>query len=137
MNLRPIQEAFKDGRLQENRLLETPVARLPWFRDPNGDPDLLTVEKVPITFFLTESADLTLTVEDKSGNQVWTREFSGKKGFNQFRWDLVAEEVDSPEPYFIHYRRFIQPGRYTIWLSGDGVNLSGSLTVESRSAPDQ
>jgi hypothetical protein len=24
MNLRPIQEAFKDGRLQENRLLETP-----------------------------------------------------------------------------------------------------------------
>jgi hypothetical protein len=76
MNLRPIQEAFKDGRLQENRLLETPVARLPCFRDPNGDPDLLTVEKVPITFFLTESADLTLTVEDKSGNQVWAREFS-------------------------------------------------------------
>jgi photosystem II stability/assembly factor-like uncharacterized protein len=136
MNLRPIQEAFKDGGLRENKLLETPVARLPWFRDTHGDPDLLTVEKVPITFFLTEPADLTLAVQDESGKDVWSLEFSGKKGFNQFRWDLVAEDVENPDPYFIHYRRFIQPGRYTIRVSGDGIDLSGFLTVEPRSSPD-
>ncbi|HZX10083.1 MAG TPA: hypothetical protein VFG01_03980, partial [Acidobacteriota bacterium] len=76
--------------------------------------------------------DLTLAVEDESGNRVWSRKFSGRKGFNQFRWDLVIEEVKSPQPYFIHYKRFIKPGRYIIRIFGDGVVLSGSLTVEAR-----
>ena len=133
MNLSPIHEAFKSGRPIESRLFETPVARLPKFRDNHGDPDLLTMEKVPVTFYLNESsADLTLAVEDESGNRVWSRKFSGRKGFNQFRWDLVMEEVKSSQPYFIHYKRFIKPGRYIIRIFGDGVVLSGSLTVEAR-----
>ena len=46
-NLKPIQQAFKEGIPQENILFEIPVARLPWINDTHRDPNYSTMEKVP------------------------------------------------------------------------------------------
>ncbi len=135
MNIRPIREAFKNGPPAGDILFETATARLPWINDTHRDPKLQTLEKVPITFFLTKDAAVALDVRDEKGEVLWSREIPGRKGFNQFRWDLIIETVDSPQPYFTQYRKFIPPGEYEIRISGGGVDLRGRLRVEERKSP--
>jgi hypothetical protein len=135
MNLRPIQQAFKGEPTQEHRLFDTPVARLPWINDTHRDPNYSTMEKVPITFFLTHGAEVTISVNDKRGRSIWETTHTGRKGFNQIRWDLVRKRVDSPRPYFTQYFQFAQPGDYTIQIAGEGIDLRGGLRVVERTKP--
>lgn len=137
MNIKPIQQAFKSGAPPQNHILfETPVARYPWIKDTHRDPKYSTVEKVPITFYLMKEADVTLSVKRKSGGLIWSKTLKAHKGFNQFRWDLVREKVDSPKAYFIHYYRFTSPGTYDIQISGEGIELKGEMTIIARTSPD-
>ena len=53
----------------------------------------------------------------------------GRKGFNQYRWDLVVKRVDSPEPYFTRYLEFAPPGKYEIQIVGKGVDLTTEITI--------
>ncbi len=135
MNIGPIREAFKTGHPSDNILFETPVARLPWINDTHRDPRLQTAEKVPITFFLTEEAAVELSVSSAKGEVLWTRDIRGRKGFNQFRWDLVIKRVESPQPYFTRYRQFIPAGEYEVQVRGDGIDLRGKLRVVERKSP--
>jgi len=132
MNLRPIQQAFDEGEPQESRLFDTPIARLPWINDTHRDPNYSTMEKVPITFYLIRDADVTISVKDKRGRSVWETTHAGRKGFNQIRWDLVRQKVDSPRPYFTQYYQFAQAGDYTIQISGEGIDLQGGLKIVDR-----
>ena len=135
MNLRPIQEAFAKGEPRELRLFDTPVAWLPWINDTHRDPNYSTMEKVPITFFLDRDADVTISIKDQRGRSIWETTHAGRKGFNQVRWDLVRERVDSPRPYFTQYYQFARAGEYTIQVSGAGIDLQGGLKIVDRSEP--
>jgi photosystem II stability/assembly factor-like uncharacterized protein len=135
MNLKPIQEAFKEGAPQGPRFFEAPAARLPWINDTHREPNLRSLEKVPITFFLTRPAEVSLAVKDSRNRTVWETNVSGRKGFNQVRWDLVRRRVDSPRAYFTDYLQFAQPGDYRIEVKGQGVKLEGALKIVERIEP--
>lgn len=137
MNITPIQEAFESGLSRKNILFAPPAARLPWFNDSHGDPRLSTLVKVPFTFYLTASKDVRISIVNENGEAVWSQTMMGQRGFNQIRWDLVINKVDSPRPYFIHYLRFIKPGTYQLRLSGEGLDLSRKFTVVKRERPPE
>jgi photosystem II stability/assembly factor-like uncharacterized protein len=136
MNIKPIQQAFKMGQPETNILFEMPVARLPWIKDTHRDPKFSTMEKVPITFYLRKGAEVTLSVKNKEEMVIWSKQIKAKKGFNQYRWDLVREKVDSPEAYFVQYYQFARAGTYKIQISGEGIDLAGELTVIPRESPE-
>jgi photosystem II stability/assembly factor-like uncharacterized protein len=135
MNIKPIQKAFKEGSPQSDRLFEAPAARLPWINDTHREPKYSTLEKLPITFYLMKDAEVEIRVNDKKGRLVWSKNFSARKGFNQFRWDLVIRRMDSPRPYFINYDRFAPAGTYDIQILGDGIDLKGGLTITEHTSP--
>jgi hypothetical protein len=132
MNIRPIQEAFKNGAPHEDMIFETPVARLPWINDTHRDPRMRTAEKVPITFYLMNEKSVELLVIDSKEKTIWKKTLEGRKGFNQYRWDLITERADSPQPYFTRYLEFAPPGKYMIKIVGEGVDLEGKLTIITR-----
>ena len=136
MNIRPIQRAFENVFPRTQVLFETPEARLPWINDTHRDRRYSTLEKVPITFFLTKEAEVTVHVRKKDGKEIWTGTLAGRRGFNQIRWDLITEKVNSPQPYFFRYDVFADPGLYEVQITGEGINLTGQLTIVERRSPD-
>jgi hypothetical protein len=70
-----------------------------------------------------------LRAVDDKGKEIWTKPLKGRKGFNQYRWDLVAKRTGSPQPYFTRYLEFAPPGKYEIQIVGEGVDLKGALTI--------
>jgi hypothetical protein len=137
MNLKPIQEAYKSGIPQAPILFETPAAKFPWINDTHRDIRYSTVEKVPITFYLASDARVVLSITDKRERLVWSKTIQATRGFNQFRWDLITEYVDSPEAYFFRYKKFATPGVYTLALTGEGISLKGTLRVIARESPEE
>ncbi len=135
MNIRAIQEAFKDGAPQTDMIFTTPDARLPWINDTHRDPRMRTAEKVPITFYLMNNADVEVQVNDLKGKQVWAKKLKGRKGFNQYRWDLVAKRNESPQPYFTGYLEFAPAGDYEIHVMGEGIDLRTKLTIIPNPSP--
>ncbi len=132
MNIRPIQEAFEDGGPKTDVIFQPPVARLPWINDTHRDPRMKTAEKVPITFYLMNGGDVELHVNDDEGKTIWTKSLNGRKGFNQYRWDLVTKRTDSPQPYFARYLEFVAPGTYEIQIVGEGIDIKGEITIVTR-----
>jgi photosystem II stability/assembly factor-like uncharacterized protein len=130
MNIRPIQEAFMNGSPQSPILFEPPIARLPWINDTHRDPRMRTAGKIPITFYLMNDEEVELHMNDEEGKTLWTKALNGKKGFNQFRWDLVIKRTDSPQPYFTRYLQFAPEGKYEIQIVGDGIDLKTELTIK-------
>lgn len=137
MNIRPIQEAYREGTPAVNMLFQPPPARLPWINDSHGDPKLSSLEKVPFTFYIADKQDVNLKIIDDKGKTVWSQNIEAQAGFNQFRWDLVVKRVDSPRPYFIHYLRFAEAGEYELRLSGERLDMSQKFTVVERESPHE
>ena len=135
MNVRPIQKVFGKGAAPGDVLFDPPQARLPLSNDTHGTGSLKTIEKVPLTFYLDRPRDVKLSVVDGKGREVKAWRLSGKKGFNQLRWDLVVKTMDSLEPYFVRYRTFAPAGEYEVRLTGDGLDLRARLKIEERAAP--
>jgi photosystem II stability/assembly factor-like uncharacterized protein len=135
MNIRPIHEAFKEGGPEKDMIFTVPVARLPWINDSHRDPRMRTAEKVPITFYLMRDGDVELRVIDEKGKAIWGKMLEGKKGFNQFRWDLVIQRNDSPQPYFTDFLRFAKAGAYEVQIVGEGIDLKTALTISDRQSP--
>ena len=58
-------------------------------------------------------------------NSVNSAEFSrnsvieGIEGINQIRWDLILDRIETNQPYFIHFNKFIKPGNYSLHLITD------------------
>lgn len=128
-NLKPLHATFEEGAQKANTLFEIPTARLPWINDTHRNPRYSTMERVPITLYLLQDTPVTLSVVDSLGRTVWSHQMQGKKGFNQFLWDLVAEWTDGQDAYFWRYLRFIREGTYELHVTGEGVDLKGELTV--------
>ena len=120
MNIRPIQEAFENGSPENDILFNPSIARL---------PGRSTAEKVPITFYLMNDASVELRLIDEKEETVWTKPVTGRKGFNQYRWDLVVKNNNSPEPYFSRYLEYAEAGEYELRIVGDGIDLKTVLTI--------
>ena len=145
MSLAPIYEYFENRSKIEikNHLFPIPTAKLPYLSDINPTLNFNRVEKVPITFWLTEAGEVTISVfesgegqpakktageeatEGKStgkGNQkafpkpLTSFVVSGERGFNQFRWDLVLRSNQSDAPYFINYKEYLKIGKYRLQM---------------------
>jgi len=120
MNLGPLHEACKHGLPQKHLLFDPPLARL---------PGTSSTEKVPITFYLMRDTAVELQLKDEKRGTVWTTSITGRKGFNQYRWDLVVKKNNSPEPYFWRYSQYAQAGEYEIKIVGEGINLKNKLAI--------
>jgi photosystem II stability/assembly factor-like uncharacterized protein len=132
VNIKSIQEAYKNGPAGRDILFDPPNAYLPGTDDVHEVPSLRRAEKVPFTFYLTKPAAVSLSVRDAKGQDIKSWNLTAKKGLNQVRWDLVVKTVDSAEPYFFDPTAFVPPGTYELRLTGDGIALQAKLLVAAR-----
>jgi len=130
INLSPIHEAYNLGYpLVEDYLFTIPETRRLWINDTHRDPDYNTIEKVPISFWMSESSTITLKIIDAKDSLLWSKQIEAKKGFNQYRWNLVIKEVESSSPYFIHYKQFLKEGKYNLVLETETGRMERELVV--------
>jgi hypothetical protein len=88
---------------------------LPKFNDTHREPLMHTYQKVPISFNLNNDRKYELVIK-KENKILWKYKSEGRKGINQIRWDLILDKINSDQPYFIHYNKFINPGKYDLFL---------------------
>jgi len=143
LNLRPIQAAFQGlknediknksllkKRWVDKKLFVPPPGKLPQFGDTHREPLYKTLERIPFTFIWNKEEEVELAVVNGQGQKLWSTKIKAQPGFNQFRWDMVIKHVQSMQAYFIHYDRFIPPGKYKILLEGEGTKLSQEWEVK-------
>jgi len=134
MNLRPVHEAFQMGiPLQEDHLFTIPSIRRPLRNDTHPNPDNKTVKRVPITFWMTREENINIKVINDADSVLCSIPFKTRVGLNQFRWDLVSGQTESPLPYFFCYKQFLNEGRYTVVIETSLSELSGTLIVNKGS----
>lgn len=132
MDLKPLYE-FVECQSEisgGNYLFPIPSAKRPYLSDIRPGPNFRGFEETPITFWLTEAGNVQLSVFKKprqsnpqpeeqpapneAPNEVVSFSISGRKGMNQFRWDLVTKNNQSDAPYFINYREHLAAGSYRV-----------------------
>jgi photosystem II stability/assembly factor-like uncharacterized protein len=116
INIRPIHEMQKREK-DEEYLFEIISANAPFSYTNGGQPDTRTLEKTDLAFWLSQEKMVTLEIKDFQNKSVWSTSFQGKKGYNQFRWDMIVTQEKSNLPYFIHYNKFLKTGTYTLSLT--------------------
>ena len=131
---------------EKSHLFPIPLATRPYTSDVRPGLNFREFEKTPITFWLSEAGEVKLSVwragsteeddskqeEDSAADQKAIASFSttGEKGLNQFHWDLVVKSTKSPEPYFINYKQYLEPGTYRIEFETENhETLTRELTV--------
>lgn len=92
------------------------------------DSNSLVYEKHPISFWQSTAGDVTLSVINDKGEVVWSAGMAARKGFNQYRWDLVTRRNTSPLPYFLNFREYLPKGKYTVRIAGRSV-IEGALEL--------
>ena len=116
INLNPIHNYFMNrDMLKGDKILNTEKFILPKFNDTHREPIMNSYEKVPISFYLNNEKKYSLIIK-KEENIIWQIDQLGKKGINEFRWDLITEKSDNQKPYYIHFNKFILAGNYTLIL---------------------
>jgi len=131
LNLAPLYWLLDNGGAS-NALLPSPTAYRPRSDDTTPRPRKSGEERVPITFFLTEAADVTMTIADAKGAILFTHLMAGRRGLNQFRWDLVTARRGSPKPYFLGQVTFLPAGSYQLRIAGQEIDLRGGIEVVAR-----
>ncbi len=131
VNLDPVREMYRHVQTSvENKVFPIPAGRYPKFRDTHRDVDEGSLTKIPISFWLKAAETVQLSVVNEKGEIVWQDAWEGKRGLNQFRWDMVTDRVASDLPYFIHYKRYLRRGAYTFRVKTAEGHLDGLLRVE-------
>ncbi len=110
-------------------------AQLPWFSSMSQVPDYRTIEKIPITYWLSEAKAIRLTLRDENNKEIWATDLEGQKGFNQYRWDLIVSRETSDLPYFTQYEKYIQAGTYKMILSNGKSESVQTFIVKNRVSP--
>lgn len=116
INLGPIHEMQK-RKEDKDYLFEINPKNVPFSFSKGGQPDSRTLEKTDLAFWLSQEKMVTLEIKDSQNKSVWSTPFQGKKGYNQFRWDMIVSQEKSNLPYFIHYNKFLKVGTYRVSLS--------------------
>ena len=148
LNLGPIYQLHEEHKDHDrDYLFSIPTAERPYVSDVRPGMNFRGFEKTPISFWLKEAGEVTLTVwgvvEDSSedekedtgkqqNNPLVSFTLSGHKGLNQFRWDLVLKTRTSSQPYFINFREHIKPGEYRVRIE----TLAGKVAEQPLSVVD-
>jgi hypothetical protein len=94
-----------------------PDAQYPKQVDTNREVDKSTITLLPISFWTPRKSRVTMLIKDINNEElIWEKNLIAKKGLNQFRWGLVTKTEHSNLPYFVDYKKYIQPGAYTFYL---------------------
>jgi hypothetical protein len=128
MNLQPIHEAFENGYPEKSVLFPVPVLVSPWINDTHRDVNETTVTKTEITWWQQDPGPVQIVVL-KGDKSIWQKDFNGKKGFNQFRWDGVVKTDNVQEAYFFRYKTYIDPGIYLVRIKAANWTGEQQLTV--------
>ncbi|MFN8354905.1 MAG: hypothetical protein U0Y10_10695 [Spirosomataceae bacterium] len=140
MNLRPIHAMVSSNRpLDKDYLFETATSQRPWVSTHSNLPDYQHFEKTSIPFWLSEAKTITLSLQGKDRKTLWTKTLQGKKGFNEYRWDLVVghEITNQDSPYFIPRDRFVEAGSYTLVLSDGKTTEEQVFVVKEGVSPNK
>lgn len=118
VNLKPLYEIVSKNSIDKEVLLEVGNVRvLPADRfDKLHNIDL---EKMTISFWLPKSRTISIHIINEKDEMIWSKEIKGRKGLNQYRWDLILKENTSPLPYFLNQKEFLPKGKYTLQFVGE------------------
>ena len=129
INLDPIHNFISNKNVKgKDMILSTGEFVLPKFNDTHREPIMDSYEKVPISFYLNNTKKYSLIIEDEN-NEIWRINGNGKKGINQFIWDLIIEKNNSQKPYYIHFNKFISSGNYNLILETEDIILEEKITI--------
>ena len=78
---------------------------------------------------------MQLSITDKANKEIWSTKINGNKGFNEYRWDLTLSKRTSDEPYFVHYNKFIEAGKYTLKATIGNKQFEQSINVNKGVSP--
>ncbi len=118
INLRPLDDWMANARPQADKLFIPAKIQVPNLDKLPDDTNSITADRVSLTAWLAKAGEVTIEVVSDSGLVVWSANLAGRRGFNQYRWDLVVRRQVSPLPYFIGYTEYLKPGRYKVRLAG-------------------
>lgn len=116
-------------------MFEIPQGNSPWFNSQGGEPDYRTLEKTEISYWLSDDKSIKMVLKDHDNKTIWTMSFQGKKGINQYRWDLIVSKQNSTMPYFIHYDKFLKAGAYKMVLTDGKTELEQPFIVKNGISP--
>jgi hypothetical protein len=129
IGLRAFDEWLERGMPQEDRVFAPSQLKAP---DPEKLPDdsnSMVYEKVPFTFWQSDAGEVTLSLVNDSSKVVWSHKMAARKGFNQYRWDMILKRHVSPLPYFLGANEYVKKGRYTLRIAGKNV-VETALVIE-------
>lgn len=115
INLDPFYAKMKN-KTAVTRLFDPPLAIFPKRRDTHRDIDENTIQKVNFTYWLEKAEQVKIQVSNKADSVLWSIELDGRKGFNQYRWNLVTAEQSSDQPYFTAFKKYLPVGEYLLKL---------------------
>ena len=130
LNLNPIHYSIKKGILVEKNIL-FPISDItrPLINDTHKEPISSTAEKLSFSFFINKNEKVLTEVYNDKNDLIWRYKFDAKKGFNEFRWDIIYEKNKSDLPYFIHYNKYLPAGKYKLNLKLTNENFEESFNV--------
>jgi hypothetical protein len=136
INIGPLRSLVNKGfDLDKDHLFETGEIKLPWFHAASGAPDDRTFEKADMVFWLSEAKPVRISLKDAENKEVWSVDVEGKRGFNQYRWDLIVRRQSSDLPYFTQYEKWVKAGRYALILSDGKTELTQAVLVTQHDIP--
>ncbi|MBL7850113.1 MAG: hypothetical protein JNN04_04370 [Cyclobacteriaceae bacterium] len=118
MNLKPLDEWILNGMSIKDQLFAISPVHAPNPDKLPDDSNSMAYEKLPITFWQAEAGEVTLSLVNDSSKVVWSQKVTTRKGFNQYRWDMILRHHSSPLPYFLGAEEFVKKGRYTLRIFG-------------------
>ena len=128
-NLNPLHKYYLNQENISDELLFSDMEMvLPRFNDTHKEPLMDTYQKVPISFKLNSKKNYSLVIK-KNNEKLWSYESEGIEGINQIRWDLILDRVETNQPYFIHFNKFIKPGNYSLHLITDQKESKVNFSV--------
>ncbi|MEP2668770.1 MAG: hypothetical protein ABJH04_07240 [Cyclobacteriaceae bacterium] len=129
LNLAQIHEVYLN-KPNHTYLFQFPQVAPPVYNDDLNGIDYRTHEKLPITFWVKDAGEASLKIIDANNKTIWSKVIETTKGYNQYRWDLIVNKVESPLPYFIHYNEFIKSGTYQVEVATENESVTGKLIIK-------
>lgn len=130
LNLNPIHYSIKKGvSVEKNILFPISDINRPLINDTHKEPISSSAEKLSISFFINKNEKVLTEVYNDKNDLIWRYKFDAKKGFNEFRWDIIYEKTKSDLPYFIHYNKYLPAGKYKLNLKLSDENFEESFNV--------
>lgn len=153
LNLAPFYQRYMSpikagGSIQ---LLNVPTATRPYLSNVRPGLNFRPLSKTPISFWLKDSGEVTLSVIGVEGEPAGSDEenvvvksplfqcvIDGRRGLNQFRWDLVLKTQKSDAPYFINEREYLNPGSYRVRVETKaGASMEQPFSVVDATTKNQ